>query len=128
MIAFLNSCKHDPAFLFGSIVKSAFDSTMIRSQSWGTVHDFVQLSGLSLMSRANYFVEREAITVAERHLCDFLAGGKYDNVDYTVRKVIAHCPLNNLVGESSCGDFDFDLSKRRYAHLHNRSASAYDKE
>ena len=47
--------------------------------------------------------------------------GKYDRVDDTIRKAIALalCPLNNLIGESSFGDFDFDLSN---ASLHNRSA------
>ncbi|GFN81450.1 putative nuclease harbi1 [Plakobranchus ocellatus] len=66
----------------------------------------------------------EAIVVTERQLCDFVKGGKYDsmNVNDVVREEIRHCPLNNLIGESSFGDFDYDLSKRRHASLHNRSA------
>ena len=33
-----------------------------------------------------------------------------------------HCALTNLIGESAFGDFDSDISKRRNASLHNRSA------
>ena len=35
---------------------------------------------------------------------------------------LRHCPLTNLIGESSFGDFDFDISRQRNATFPNRSA------
>ncbi|KAK3743352.1 hypothetical protein RRG08_061288 [Elysia crispata] len=96
----------------------------VNSQAGDAVHDFAQQIDLSLISKVIDYIVSEAIVVTKRQLCDFLSDGQYDSkhVLSNVEKEIAHCPLNNLIGESSFGDFDFDLSKRRHASLHNRSS------
>ncbi|KAK3797432.1 hypothetical protein RRG08_010709 [Elysia crispata] len=73
MLAFLKTCKDDPAFLLEPTVKSAFDNTMmISSQCWDAVHDFAKQCDMSFISPVIDFVVTEAIVVTERQLCDFL--------------------------------------------------------
>ena len=73
MLAFLKTCKDDPAFLLEPTVKSAFNNTMmISSQCWDAVHDFAKQCDMSFISPVIDFVVTEAIVVTERQLCDFL--------------------------------------------------------
>lgn len=66
---------------------------------------------------------QHSLVVTERQLEDFITG-KCSNVTVSeeTRKTLDHCLLTNLIGESAFGDYDYDVSKRRNASLHNRSA------
>ena len=113
----------DPSEIFYPTFTSCFGGQItIHSPMHSAVHDFVQQNDVSLRSSAKKLVCTEALAVTKRQLSDFLGDGIFVNVEENVKAKLMHCALTNLIGESAFGDFDFDISKRRNASLHNRSA------
>ena len=64
------------------------------------------------------------LTVTERQLADFLAGGKYsDRLSAEVMDTMTSFPLTNMVGENSSGNMDFDIQKRRHCVTNHRTTT-----
>ena len=54
-------------------------------------------------------VSKECATVTLRQLNDFITGD-FSKENHELSSSLKNCPLTNLVGESSFGDLDFDIS------------------
>ena len=117
--------SENPSLFLDRKCLSVFENQFpITSPMWESVHAFSNLTDNSaVIENILSNLAKDCIVVTEKQLSDFLPGGKFENVDDSSRRQISHCPLTNLIGESSFGDFDYDMSKRRGASLHNRSAN-----
>ena len=115
----------DPSEIFAKDFKSVFPDVPFSSIYFDAVHSFIEEHcDLRLMKEALKFLSKECLVVTKRQLSDFLNyDGKFVACDDLTRSQLSHCSLNNLIGESAFGDFDYDFGKRRNVSTFNRSAA-----
>ncbi|GFR74879.1 hypothetical protein ElyMa_000440800 [Elysia marginata] len=119
----LSRWSADPNELLNHDFICIFDDQMCaKSVMFDAVHDFASKCDSGFLTAICKSLCQEALIVTRRQLVDFLDDGYFTNMSSHAQEQLRHCSLTNLIGESSFGDFDFDISKRRNATLHNRSA------